>query len=140
MRVRFLPMAFATLLMGALGGCGLFDSHIKEMDTMRGMATDASSRLEDGSFGQMQVGGQAINPGVEVEGCIKYTAAARYVGLSGQFMTSAQGKLSSREAPDYIQKIIMARDISDAKKLQIVQEFLVKQLPEPVPTTVPTPE
>ena len=139
MKLRFFPLLISVALAWANTGCGLFDSHVKEMDTMRGLATDASSRLQDGSIGQMQVGGQAINPGVEVEGCIKYTASARYVGLSGQFMTSAQGTLSSREAPEYIQRIIMARDISEQQKLALVQEFLLKKLPEPAPPAITQP-
>lgn len=107
-------------------GCNLFDEHIKQMDTLRAMATDAQARLKDGSVGQMSVAGQAINPGVEVEAAIKYAASARYAGLAGQFQASAHGELGAltpAEAERYY-KIVNDASLTDAARAQMLKDFI----------------
>jgi type II secretory pathway component PulM len=85
-------------LMIWLPGCALFDQHAKEFDTMRAMAMSASERLKDGAMGQMQVSGQALNPGIVFEAAIVYRASAKYDGLAGQFATSAMGTMGPQAA------------------------------------------
>jgi len=112
---------------GCIFGCSLFNAHIKEFDLMRGMATDAAMRLQDGSVGQLQVSGQGLNPGIEVEAAIKYNATARYVGLAGQFGVSAQGKMGRQIDPQDILRIVNDTSLSDKERNILIAE-IVKQV------------
>lgn len=110
---------------GCLTGCGLFDSHVKQMDLLRGMATDVTSRLADGSVGQISASGQALNPGVAVEAAVVYRATAKYDGLAGQFSIGAHGVLGPREAGlQPILDIINDKGLSDAKRREYFQVLL----------------
>ena len=114
------------LLGGCIFGCSLINAHNKEFDLMRGMATDAAMRLQDGSVGQMQVTGQGLNPGLEVEVAIKYNATARYVGLAGQFGVSAQGKMGRQIEPQDILRIVNDTSLSDKEQNMLIAEMVKK--------------
>lgn len=125
-----------TLLLVVPAGCGLTDSHVKAMDTMRAMATDVAARMQDGSIGQFQVGGQAINPGIRVEAGMTYYASARYEGLSGQFMSAAQGQLGSRGDVAEFYRIVQDKSLTDAEKRALF-ERLVGRIADAVTATRP---
>ena len=45
-----------------MAGCdNLVDSHIKQLDLLRGLAADVTSRLDEGALAQFQGSGAAIN-------------------------------------------------------------------------------
>lgn len=75
-----------------ISGCGLVDSHVKQMDVLNGMAVQASESLKSGAITSIHASGQGLNPGVTVEAAIVYRATARYDGLAGQFSISQQGE------------------------------------------------
>lgn len=84
----------ASFLFFAASGCSnLFNQHAQLMDAMRGVMADTASRLSESGNGQIAAGGQVINPGIEVEGGMKYFAVARYAGVAGQVTASMQGGL-----------------------------------------------
>lgn len=136
---RMILIVGVLMVMFAGLGCNMFDSHVKDFDLMRGMATDASTRLQDGSVSQMQVSGQAINPGVTVEAAIKYTATARYEGLAGQFGAASQGTLGPRTLPPEIAAIINDKTLTDAArwaKILNLYETVVGESAESQPAEV----
>lgn len=100
----------------AVCGCNMFDSHIKQEDLLRGMASDASMRLKDGSISQMQVSGQGLNPGVTVEAALVYKATAKYEGIAGQFSAASQGTLGDRVTAEQILAIINDKSITDSQR------------------------
>jgi hypothetical protein len=115
----------AALLVWALPGCNLFDSHVKEFDLMRGMAADAATRLADGAVGQYQVSGQGLNPGIVVEAAIVYRATARYDGLAGQFGVSAQGTFGERSSdPSEVLRIIRDADLTNEERRAILSGLI----------------
>jgi hypothetical protein len=73
-------------------GCGLVDSHVKQMDVLNGMATQAAESLKSGAITSIHASGQGLNPGITVEAAIVYRATARYEGLAGQFSIAQQGE------------------------------------------------
>lgn len=105
-------------------GCSMFDGHIKQMDLLRGMAADVTSRIEDGSYGQFSASGQGLNPGITVEAAIVYRATARYEGVAGQFSASGAGRMSNRTLPPEILAIVNDASISDAERTRIIREML----------------
>lgn len=90
----------AALVGCPLAGCGaeLTSAHIKQMDVLRGMASDVTDRLDEGAAAQIAASGQALNPGIAVEASMVYRAVARYEGLAGQFQIGAHGVLGDRES------------------------------------------
>ena len=106
-----------------VAGCNMFDSHIKQEDLLRGMASDASMRLKDGSISQMQVSGQGLNPGVTVEAALVYKATAKYEGIAGQFSAASQGTLGDRVTADQILAIINDKSLTDAGRWEKVQSL-----------------
>jgi hypothetical protein len=110
-------------------GCALFDSHAKDFDLMRGLAADAASRIQDGSMAQMQVSGQALNPGIKVEAYIKYGATVTYEGLAGQFAVGSQGPMGTREAPKYIQDIMNSTSMSEQQKWDLIKDWAKPKVP-----------
>jgi len=115
------------VLLALICGCGssLFSSHVKEMDLMRGMAAQAAMSLKDGAVGQYTVSGQAINPGVQVEAAIKYSASAKYIGLAGGFGAAGQGELGAADK-DAVYSIIQNASLSEAEWRNVLQEILKK--------------
>lgn len=107
-----------------LGCTNLFDAHVKEFDLMRGMAADAASRLEDGGVAQMQVSGQALNPGIQVEAAVVYRAVAKYDGLAGQFGVASHGVLGGRTLPDAVLAIINDSSKSEAQRIQLLKDLI----------------
>lgn len=125
----------AILILVSLTGCGLFDAHINQMDTIQGMATQASTRLSDGSIAQMSVSGQAINPGVTVEAGVIYRARAFYEGLGGQFSASAQGQLGNLSPQDQamVEKIMRDKSLSDEQRIAALLVIVGKAVPSTQP-------
>lgn len=80
-------------LLGTSGCSELVDSHVKQMDLLRGMATDITARLNEGALAQLQASGQALNPGITAEAAVVYRASARFDGLAGQYAINASGTL-----------------------------------------------
>lgn len=86
-----------------LCGCNLFNQHAQMMDAMRGVMSDTASRLGENGTGQVNAGGQVINPGIRVSGGMEYYATATYEGVAGQITASMQGDLS-RTVPADVQE------------------------------------
>lgn len=118
-------ISLCMLAVGLLPGCNLFDSHAQTFDTLSGLATDAATRLADGSVGQFQVSGQAINPGIVVEAAIVYRAGARYEGLAGQFGAAGQGQFGERSSDvGPVLEIIKRADLSNAARRAIISRWV----------------
>jgi hypothetical protein len=92
----------------SLSGCALLDQHARDMDIMRSMAETAANRLANGSIGQFQVGGQAINPGVDFSFTTEYHVRGAYTGLSGQFMAGGSGQLAENPNPSLTENLATA--------------------------------
>ena len=75
-----------------LTGCAALSTE-KLMDELRGIATSTVERMGTDSLAQFQVGGQAINPAIEVSAGVSYTIRAGYAGVAGQFQAAGTGKL-----------------------------------------------
>ena len=93
--MRYVQAVVAMLVIlagGCLWGCGLTDSHVKQMDILNGLAVQAQQSLQSGAMTSVHASGQAINPGVRVRAAIVYEAAATYEGLAGQFSIAQQGE------------------------------------------------
>jgi len=131
MKRAVLFIVCTVISMGGCIGCGLFDSHVKQMDVLNGMATSASERLKDGAMSSVHASGQAINPGVTIEGSLTYSATARYEGLAGQFSIASQGELGREVAQDQIWAIFRDKSLSDEQRRQMfewtMQYFLQRE-------------
>lgn len=132
---------WAALIWGIVAmtsGCALFDSHVKQMDLLRGMASDVTARLQDGSFGQVSASGQALNPGIALEAAVVYRVTGRYDGLAGQFSIAAHGVLGDRQFSPEILAIINDSSMSREARVQalfaLVNALIDKAKPAPEPT------
>lgn len=112
MRPRVLMLIPMLVVMACVSGCGLLDSHAKQMDVLNGMAASASQRLEDGAMAQFQASGQVLEPGIIVEAWIKYGAAAYYKGLAGQLSAGAHGQLGPVDDETKASILAIYRDTS----------------------------
>ena len=126
MRKMYLSLLLLVVACVPMPGCNMFNAHIKEFDLMRGIAADAAMRLTDGSMGQMQVSGQGLNPGIEIEAAVKYNATARYVGLAGQFGVAAQGQLGRAIDPKDILRIINDTSLTDSERQLLIKELALR--------------
>ena len=111
-------------MMAVLCGCGLFDSHVKQMDVLNGMAASASERLNDGALSSVHASGQGLNPGIEVEAAIVYRAVARYTGLAGQFSIASQGELGRDIDTDEVWAIMRDTSMTDADRRAAIERLL----------------
>lgn len=84
-----------TAIGGCLFGCNssLFNQHVKDMEIMRGVATEIAQRLGNSAVGQSAGSLQGQDPGIEVEFGQKYFGLVHYKGVAGTLTFSAQGTL-----------------------------------------------
>lgn len=112
---------------GVCGCSNLFNQHAQLMDAMRGVMADTASRLSESGNGQIAAGGQVINPGIIVEGGMKYFAVARYEGVAGQVTASMAGGLD-REVPPEVraeaQKIWRNTSWTTEQKMAALMQLL----------------
>jgi hypothetical protein len=114
-----------------LGCSNLFNQHAQTMDAMRGVMSDTAARLSESGTGQIQAGGQVINPGIRVAGGVEYYAIAQYEGVTGQVQASMQGDLSRVVPPDVqerINSIWRNTSIEQAEKRKMVAKVLLDWL------------
>ena len=149
-RITLYALALALLPL-LVCGCSLLDQHAKEFDVMRGLASQASGSLKEGTFAQYQVSGQGLNPGIALEAAIVYRATARYEGLAGQFGASAAGQSNGGALTETSKDLMSATDRESVMALvnKIVAAKLAAQ-PTPTggatstgasaPASVPTPQ
>lgn len=112
-------LTIVTVFACACGGCNLFNQHAQLMDTMRGAMQEASARLGESGTGQIQAGGQVIDPGIEVAASITYSASARYKGVAGQVQAAMQGGLDRpipQDVQDRINRVYAHTALSSAEK------------------------
>lgn len=128
--VLFWFFSLFSWLVGAAGcNSSLFNSHIKDMEIMRGAAAEVAKRLGDSSMGQAAGSVQGLNPGIIVEFGTKYFCVARYEGVSGVLTFAAQGQLDRVLSPEQqatIEAITNDTTITAAEKRKQIMEVLGK--------------
>lgn len=103
---RFYLQASIVMFVVSSAGCGnMFNQHAQLMDTMRGAVQEASARLASSGTGQVQAGGQVIDPGIEVSAGVRYFAEARYKGVAGQVQAAQMGELGREVSPEVQERI-----------------------------------
>jgi len=113
------------------GGCALFDSHVKQMDLLRGMAADVTGRLQDSSIGQIAGSAQVLNPKIKVKAAVEYTVEVGYDGLAGQAQIAAHGQLGDRVMPAEVLAIVNDATRSERERLEAILRLIRPAEPGP---------
>lgn len=125
--------AFLSLVVsGALGGClsGCSNPAMpREFEAV--FKSVATSITDQASWSNVvgQVDGQVIEPGVLVEGGVKYFAAAKMTGVSGQVGLSASGSGTGRASPEALAAIraLLAKEGVAEETIRRITDAVLQQ-------------
>ena len=112
-------------LIVVLSGCNMFDSHVRQMETLQAMSASVADRLNDGALAQFHASGAAVNPGIAMEAAVVYRVIGRFEGISGQFSTVAQGELGpAGQAGTIFENIITNSNLTRQQQMDFLFQLI----------------